>query len=67
MCFLRFYRDTINEFFDNVHGKLDAKIAGYETAKLSRIAEEKEKEEADRLARLEKAKQNRAKAKARKK
>lgn len=67
LCFLRFYRDTINEFFDNVHGKLDAKFAGYETAKLSRIAEEKEKEEADRLARLEKAKQNRAKAKARKK
>ncbi len=67
LSFLRFYRDTINEFFDNVHGKLDAKFTGYETAKLSRIAEEKEKEEAERLARLEKAKQNRAKAKARKK
>lgn len=67
LVFLHFYRDTINEFFNNIHGKLDAKIAGYEDEKAARILEEKEREEAERIARAEKAKQNRAKAKAKKK
>ena len=67
LVFLHFYRDTINEFFDNMNGKLDAKIARYEADKVVRIKAEKEREETDRKVRAEKAKQNRAKAKARKK
>ncbi len=67
LVFLRFYRDTINEFFDNIHGKLDTQMAEYEIDKAKKLVEKKEKEEADRLERLEKAKNARAKAKARKK
>lgn len=67
LVFLRFYRDTINEFFDNIHGKLDTQMAEYETDKAKKLVEKKEKEEADRLERLEKAKKARAKAKVRKK
>lgn len=67
LLFLHFYRDTINEFFDNIHGKLDKKHADNEAARLARLIEEKEREEADRLERLEKAKKARAKAKVRKK
>lgn len=63
LCFLRFYRDTINEFFDKVDSNIDKQKTDYE-AKLIR---EKENAEAERLARLEKAKAARAKAKARKK
>ena len=67
LLFLHFYRETINAFFDNIHGKFDAQVAAYEKDKAARLVAEKEREEADRIARAEKAKQNRAKAKARKK
>lgn len=67
LFFLHFYRDTINIVFDGLYGKVEAKITGLETAKANRIAEEKARQEAERLERLEKAKNARAKAKARKK
>ena len=67
LFFLHFYRDTINSVFDGLYGKVDAKITGLKTAKANRIAEEKARQEAERLERLEKAKKARAKAKARKK
>lgn len=67
LFFLHFYRDTINSVFDGLYGKVDAKIIGLETAKANRMAEEKARQEAERLERLEKAKKARAKAKARKK
>ena len=67
LVFLHFYRETINAFFDNVHGKFDAQVVAYETEKELRLIAEKERQKADHLARAERAKQNRAKAKARKK
>lgn len=67
IVFLHFYRDTINGFFDNVHGNFDNRMATYWTEKENKLIAEKARQEAERLAREEKAKQNRAKAKARKK
>lgn len=67
LFFLHFYRDTINDLFDNIHGKVDAQVEAQKKEESARLIAEKEREEADRIARAEKAKQNRAKAKARKK
>ncbi len=67
LVFLHFYRDTANEFFDNIHGKLEMRNEEFKATKLKKLAEEKAKEEAERLKRQEKAKKARAKAKARKK